>query len=102
MGKGSHGHSHKNGKDHSHDHGHEHGHKHAHGHSHDEGGRKCFKCSDVVRLSCMLTMTFSFMLVELIVGQITKSISLTTDSFHMLSDALALIIGLFAVIVSFR
>jgi zinc transporter 1 len=45
-------------------------------------------------------MTLLFFLVELIAGQITKSIALTTDAFHMLSDALALIIGLFSIIVS--
>ena len=95
MGKGNHGHSHEKSANHTHSHSHSHGHDHSHGSS------KMCQCSDVVRLSCMLAMTFSFMLVELIVGQITKSISLTTDSFHMLSDVLALIIGLFTVIVSY-
>lgn len=47
-------------------------------------------------------MTFSFFLIELIVGQISHSISLTADSFHMLSDALALVIGLFTAIISKR
>lgn len=49
------------------------------------------------RLGCMLTMTFSFFLVELIVGYATNSISLVADSFHMLSDGIALVIGLYAV-----
>jgi spore maturation protein SpmA len=53
-----------------------------------------------MRISSMLAMTFFFFLVEIIAGQITKSISLTTDAFHMLSDALALCIGLFSIIVS--
>lgn len=47
-------------------------------------------------------MTFTFFLVELIVGHISHSITLTADSFHMLSDALALCIGLFASIISKR
>lgn len=47
-------------------------------------------------------MTFTFFLIELIVGHISHSITLTADSFHMLSDALALCIGLFAAIISKR
>ncbi len=50
----------------------------------------------------MLSMTFTFFLVELIVGQISHSISLTADAFHMLSDALALIIGLVTAVMSKR
>ena len=48
----------------------------------------------------MLCMTFSFFIIELIVGQISHSISLTADSFHMLSDALALVIGLVTAVIS--
>jgi cobalt-zinc-cadmium efflux system protein len=81
-----------------------HGHSHSHGHSHGGGGGKkfcgCCHFSDKMRISSMLAMTFFFFLVEIIAGQITKSISLTTDAFHMLSDALALCIGLFSIIVS--
>ena len=118
---GSHGHSHgsgvekgvvvelskKNKKDHSHshshggDHGHSHGH-HGHGHSHGGGSKFCGCCafSDKYRIACMLGMTFCFFLIELITGQITKSISLITDAFHMLSDSLALVIGLVSIVVS--
>lgn len=60
----------------------------------------CCYCSEEIRLLNMLFLVFIFFLVELIIGQMTNSISLTTDSFHMLSDALALLIGLFTVIVS--
>ena len=101
MAKG-HGHSH-GGSSHSHSHSHSHG----HGHSHDGGGEDakfcgCCHLSNRMRLTCMLVMTFFFFLVELITGQITKSIALTTDSFHMLSDSLALVIGLVSVILSGR
>ena len=41
----------------------------------------------------MLGMTGSFMLVELIVGNWTNSMALVADSFHMLSDVIALIIA---------
>ena len=39
----------------------------------------------------MLAMTAFFMLVELIVGNITNSMALVADSFHMLSDVIALV-----------
>ena len=83
---------------------HGHGHSHEKQHSHSNNNQKkflgCCHCSDTLRICSMLFMTFSFFLIELIVGQITKSISLTTDSFHMLSDVLALVIGLLTIIVS--
>lgn len=100
MGSGRHGHSHDNRNSKSNNHGHSHDHHHSH-----KNGQKflgCCYCSDTMRLSCMLSMTFLFFLIELIVGHITRSISLTTDSFHMLSDAFALVIGLFTAIVSIK
>lgn len=48
----------------------------------------------------MMVLTSSFFLVELIVGNITNSIALVADSFHMLSDIIALMVGLAAVLVS--
>ena len=77
------------------------------GHSHDGGqhqqmkflGCCCCALSNKLRLSFMLGLTFFFFLVELITGQITKSIALTTDSFHMLSDCLALVIGILSLVV---
>jgi len=52
------------------------------------------------RLIAMLSLTFSFFLVELIVGYTTNSLALVADSFHMLSDVVALIVGLLSVTVS--
>jgi Co/Zn/Cd efflux system component len=97
MGFGSHGHSHGQSHGHSHE-----NHNHHHGHSHEKKSKFCGCChlSEKFRLSSMLGMTFLFFLVELVIGQITKSVALTTDAFHMLSDTLALFIGLFSVIVS--
>lgn len=86
-------------------HGHSHGDNNAHGHSHGEKPKKFLGlcvCTDQFRLACMLCMTLTFFFVELIVGHISHSISLTADSFHMLSDALALVIGLFTTIISKR
>ncbi|XP_067655326.1 proton-coupled zinc antiporter SLC30A1-like [Haliotis asinina] len=45
------------------------------------------------RLLTMLALTGGFFLVEIIVGYITNSIALVADSFHMLSDVVALIVG---------
>lgn len=93
-----------------HSHNHIHSHSHQHNHSHDHGNCSAHKkkkflgcciCSDVMRLSFMLAMILSFFLVELIVGYVTRSIALTNDSFHMLSDALALFIALAAAIVRY-
>ncbi len=45
----------------------------------------------------MLSLTFAFFIVELVVGNITKSVALIADSFHMLSDVISLVIGIVAV-----
>uniref|UniRef100_A0A5S6QUL3 Cation efflux protein cytoplasmic domain-containing protein n=1 Tax=Trichuris muris TaxID=70415 RepID=A0A5S6QUL3_TRIMR len=45
------------------------------------------------RLVVMLVLTFSFFLVEIIFGYVTNSTALVADSFHMLSDVLALFIA---------
>ena len=60
---------------------------------HRYSGKKC-------RLITMFLMTFSFFLVELIVGYFTNSMALVADSFHMLSDVLALVIAFFSVEMS--
>ncbi|CAK8685191.1 unnamed protein product [Clavelina lepadiformis] len=51
-------------------------------------------------LLCMLGMTSSLFLAEIIVGYLTNSTALIADSFHMLSDVLSLIIGFLAVVYS--
>lgn len=48
----------------------------------------------------MMALTSSFFLVELVVGNITNSIALVADSFHMLSDIIALVVGLAAVLIA--
>ncbi|CAH1786402.1 unnamed protein product, partial [Owenia fusiformis] len=52
------------------------------------------------RISTMLTLTATYFLVEIIVGYITNSLALIGDSFHMLSDVVALVIGLASVRIS--
>ena len=51
----------------------------------------CSGCGSAPRLLGMLAMTASFMIVELIVGNVTNSMALVADSFHMLSDVIALV-----------
>uniref|UniRef100_A0A6G1SGF9 Zinc transporter 1 n=1 Tax=Aceria tosichella TaxID=561515 RepID=A0A6G1SGF9_9ACAR len=55
---------------------------------------------DLVRLSAMLLLTTSFFMVEIVVGYITNSMALIADSFHMFSDAIALVIAFVSVHVS--
>eukprot|EP00026_Physarum_polycephalum_P010948 Phypoly_transcript_11136.p1 GENE.Phypoly_transcript_11136~~Phypoly_transcript_11136.p1 ORF type:complete len:355 (+),score=27.71 Phypoly_transcript_11136:49-1065(+) len=54
------------------------------------------------RLSIQLGFTFIFFLVELIVGNLVNSLALVSDSFHMLSDILAMGIALYAIRVAKR
>ena len=48
----------------------------------------------------MLGLTFGFFLVELIFGYVTHSLALVGDSYHMLSDVVALVVGIASVRVS--
>lgn len=50
-----------------------------------------------VRLLCMLSLTFVFFIVEVVVSRMTSSLSMLSDSFHMLSDVIALVVALVAV-----
>ncbi|XP_032803573.1 proton-coupled zinc antiporter SLC30A1-like [Petromyzon marinus] len=49
------------------------------------------------RLMCMLALTIAFFFVELVVSRITESLAMLSDSFHMLSDVIALCVALVAV-----
>ncbi|XP_064133016.1 proton-coupled zinc antiporter SLC30A1 [Loxodonta africana] len=48
------------------------------------------------RLLCMLALTFMFMVLEVVVSRVTASLAMLSDSFHMLSDVLALVVALVA------
>ncbi|KAF5888273.1 zinc transporter 1-like isoform X1, partial [Clarias magur] len=45
----------------------------------------------------MLSLTFGFFVVEVVVSRLTASLAMLSDSFHMLSDVMALIVALVAV-----
>ncbi|VBB32502.1 unnamed protein product, partial [Acanthocheilonema viteae] len=51
------------------------------------------RLSRSTRLIIMLTMTFAFFAVELSFGYLSHSVALVADSFHMLSDVMALAIA---------
>lgn len=48
------------------------------------------------RLLCMLSLTLGFFIVEVVVSRITASLAMLSDSFHMLSDVIALVVALIA------
>jgi len=52
------------------------------------------------RLLFMLCLTASFFFIEITVGYITNSMALVADSFHMLSDVIALVIAYVSVRIS--
>jgi zinc transporter 1 len=72
----------------------EHGHHHHHHHHH---GQRRFFHTKTFRLLAMLSLTFTYFVVELIVGNLTRSVALVADAFHMLSDVISLVIGIVAV-----
>jgi Co/Zn/Cd efflux system component len=92
-------------KDDHHEHNQDHDHDNSHGHGHHDVKLKkknicrCCHLSNTTRLAMQVILTFGFFLVELVVGHVTKSVSMTADSFHMLSDVLALLVGLASAIV---
>ena len=49
------------------------------------------RCGSKPRLLGMLAMTSTYMVIELVVGNITNSMALVADSFHMLSDVISLV-----------
>lgn len=74
--------------------GHGHGHTHGPGHTHGlpDPGRR----STRIRLAGVLGLTVVFMVIEAVGGWISGSLALMADAGHMLSDAAALGIALFA------
>ena len=74
-----------------HDH---HGHSHGHGHGHGGGSPR--------RLAITLGLIAAYMVAEVVGGLLTGSLALLADAGHMLSDAAALGLSLFAARVARR
>lgn len=73
--------------DHQH-HGHDHHHDHEHSH--------VSAATPTKRLAIALSITATFMVVEVVAGFLTGSLALLSDAGHMLTDAGALTVALFA------
>jgi len=69
------------------------GHSHSHGHSHHHGGANANRR----RLAWACALAVVYMLAELLGGLWTGSLALLADAGHMLSDAAALLLSLFAI-----
>jgi cobalt-zinc-cadmium efflux system protein len=71
--------------------GHSHAHVHGDGHHHALG-----RDAERGALKAALTLVVAFMLAEVIVGVLARSLALLSDAAHMLTDAVALAIALIA------
>ena len=76
--------------------GHSHHHGHSHGHHHGRASRNSR------RLVLTLVLAAAYMLAELVGGIVSGSLALLADAGHMLSDAGALGLSLFAIWISQR
>ncbi len=90
----------------THDHDHEHaGHDHdhgAHGHSHGGAGHVHGADATTRALTTALVLILGFMAVEVVLGAIAGSLALLSDAAHMLTDAAALGLSLFAAWIARR
>jgi len=78
------------------DHGHAHPHAHSHGHSHGAGHAQSRPSSSSAALWRAFALTSTVLVVEAVGGFLTGSVALLADAGHMLTDAGALGIALFA------
>ncbi len=109
----AHAHEHEHDHEHAHDHVHEDsskskhshaassdGHAHHHDHDHDHHGHAHglseLRRTPYGRLVFAFVITAGFMFVEAIVGFVSGSLALVADAGHMLADAAALALAMFA------
>jgi len=91
--------NHGHGHEHSHNHGRGHKHSHTHGHSH-HGHHHAHMPGNKAGLAIALAITSGIMLLEFVGGLVTNSLALLSDAGHMLSDAGALALSLFAIYIA--
>jgi cobalt-zinc-cadmium efflux system protein len=87
------------GAGHSHSHGHGHGHGHGHSHAHESAE---VRARNARRLATVLVLAAAYMVAEVIGAALTNSLALLADAGHMLSDAGALALSLFALWIAQR
>ena len=73
------------------------GHSHAHGHGHGQAAAKNSR-----RLAVVLVLVLLYMVAEVVGGLLSNSLALLADAGHMLSDAGALALSLFAIWIARR
>lgn len=81
------------------------GHGHAHegsGHPHDSHGPATTRTGSRRRLAIVLALVASYMVAEVVGGLLSNSLALLADAGHMLSDAGALALSLFAMWIAER
>lgn len=87
-------------------HDHEHGHAHGRGHAHnqDHAGHSHGVAADADRryLVAALTLITAFMVGEVVVGLLARSLALISDAGHMLTDAASIVLALIAMRLAAR
>ncbi len=95
-----HEHEHGHGHEHEHERGYEHereqGHVHGIGDGHEHDHAQELRTTPLRRLMAAFAMTSAFMFVEAAVGFWSNSLALVADAGHMLADAAALGLAIFA------
>ncbi|WP_254885430.1 cation diffusion facilitator family transporter [Streptomyces sp. NA02950] len=77
-------------------------HTHGHGEGHEGHAHGVAENADRRWLSLALALITSFMLVEVVVGVIARSVALLSDAAHMLTDAASIVLALIAIRLSAR
>ncbi|WP_433206786.1 cation diffusion facilitator family transporter [Dactylosporangium sp. CS-047395] len=80
-------------------HDHDHAHDHAHDHGHDHG---VAQDADRRWLAVALALIGAFMVGEVVVGLLVRSLALLSDAAHMLTDAGAIVLALVAMRLAAR
>ena len=75
------------------------GHHHHHHHHHGHGGGRA---ENQKRLTLVLALVVAYMFAEVVGGILTNSLALIADAGHMLSDAAALALSIFAIRIAQR
>ena len=77
----------------------EHAHSHSHGHAHSHARASA---ANSRRLAVVVVLVLTYMVAEVVGGLLTNSLALLADAGHMLSDAGALALSLFALWIARR
>ncbi|MDV3295109.1 MAG: cation diffusion facilitator family transporter [Brachybacterium paraconglomeratum] len=78
------------------------GHQHGTGSGHAHGGANAGRRGNRRRLALVLALVLAYIVVEVVGGLLTNSLALLADAGHMLSDAAALALSLFALWIAER